>query len=173
MEQGHGERLQRGFSGPATDVPKTGRLQPLRGTGLAGHPAVPGLGVSTGENMQIQVRHDNHIQGQESLQAYVQSVIEASVDRFAERITRIEAHLGDANGDKSGSDDMRCMLEARVSGVKTIAVTHQAESLSQAIDGAADKLAHALESSIGKLDDKSRRAEGLGHVSADVAAGSP
>jgi ribosome-associated translation inhibitor RaiA len=124
--------------------------------------------------MQIQVRHDNHIQGHESLLAYVQSVIEASVDRFADRVTRVEAHLGDVNGhEKSGSNDMRCMLEARVSGVKTIAVTHQAETLGLAIDGAAAKLAHALESSIGKRDDKAKRGEGLGHVSADVAADVP
>ena len=57
---------------------------------------------------------------------------------------------------------MRCMFEARVAGLKNIAVRHQAESLHLAIEGAADKLTKALESGLGKLQDRQRRHPGTG-----------
>ena len=55
-------------------------------------------------------------------------------------MAHVEAHLGDVNsGGKSGTYDMRCMFEARLAGLKNIAIKHQAESLHLAIEGAADK----------------------------------
>lgn len=124
--------------------------------------------------MQIQVETDNNIEGRQALIDYVQGVILDSVDKYAEHLTHVEAHLGDVNGaEKSGSNDMRCLLEARVSGVKNIAVAHQAESLHLAIDGAAEKLEHALASSLGKLMDKQRRAEAPGHIAADIVEKNP
>jgi hypothetical protein len=43
------------------------------------------------------------------------------------------------------------MLEARLTGLQPIAVTHEAASLRLAIEGAAEKLKHALEHRLGKL----------------------
>jgi ribosome-associated translation inhibitor RaiA len=56
-----------------------------------------------------------------------------------------------------------------VAGVKNIAVTHQAESLHLAIEGAADKLTKALDSTLGKLQDRQRRHAGTGELSAEAA----
>jgi ribosome-associated translation inhibitor RaiA len=44
------------------------------------------------------------------------------------------------------------MLEARMANVQPIAVSHQAESLQLAFEGALDKLERALGRAIGKLD---------------------
>ncbi|RZL32926.1 MAG: hypothetical protein EOP35_19060 [Rubrivivax sp.] len=122
-----------------------------------------------GQVMQVQVETDNHVEGREKLIEHVEGVIRDAVDRYAEQVTHVEAHLGDVNsGDKSGADDMRCMLEARVAGVKNIAVKHQAESLHMAIEGAADKLTKALESTLGKLHDRERRHAGTGELSAEL-----
>lgn len=119
--------------------------------------------------MQIQVETDNHIEGKQDLQAHVESVILDAVDRHADQVTHVEAHLGDLNsGAKSGPDDMRCMLEARVAGHPPIAVTHRAENLHMAIDGAADKLQAALDTLLGKQTDRQRRAQGTGELSADL-----
>lgn len=119
--------------------------------------------------MQVQVKTDNHVEGREKLIAHVEGVIRDAVDRFEDEVTHVEAHLGDVNSDeKSGADDMRCMLEARLAGVKNIAVTHQDESLHLAIEGAAGKLTKALESALGKLQDRQRRRAGTGELSADV-----
>ena len=37
-------------------------------------------------------------------------------ERFSAHITRVEVHLGDENAGKRGSDDKRCMMEARLEG---------------------------------------------------------
>ena len=122
-----------------------------------------------GNAVQVQVNTDNHIEGREALIEHVQGVIRDAVDRYEDDVTRIEAHLGDVNSaDKAGPDDMRCVFEARVAGMKPIAVKHQAESLHLAIEGAADKLTKALESTLGKLHDRQRRRPGTGELSADV-----
>jgi ribosomal subunit interface protein len=119
--------------------------------------------------VQVQVNTDNHIEGREALIEHVEGVIRDAVDRYEDDVTHVEAHLGDVNSnDKSGSDDKRCMFEARVAGLKNIAVKHQAESLHMAIEGAADKLTKALDSTIGKLQDRQRRHPGTGELSADV-----
>jgi ribosome-associated translation inhibitor RaiA len=107
--------------------------------------------------MQVQVRTDNHIAGDQRLETYVQSVVEGTLERFARQITRVEVHLGDQNGPKSGQDDMRCMMEARLAGRQPVAVTEQAASLDEAIDGAANKLARMLESTLGQLRDQARQ----------------
>ncbi len=118
----------------------------------------------------MQVETDNHVEGRQALIEHVEGVIRDAVDRYQGRVTHVEAHLGDVNsGEKSGADDMRCLLEARVAGLKNIAVKHHAESLHQAIEGAAGKLTNALDSALGKLHDRERRHAGTGELSADVA----
>lgn len=106
--------------------------------------------------MQIQVNTDHNIHGGEDLTRRVQQMIEGSVSHLSERITRIEAHLSDENSsNKHGANDKRCMLEARLAGLDPIAVTHMAESMQLAIDGATEKLERALENKLGKLNDRS------------------
>jgi ribosomal subunit interface protein len=119
--------------------------------------------------MQVQVETDNHIEGREKLIEHVEGVIRDAVDRYEDQVTHVEAHLGDVNsGDKSGSNDMRCMFEARLAGLKNIAVKHHAENLHLAIEGAADKLTKALEAALGKQQDRQRRRRGTGELSAEV-----
>ena len=101
--------------------------------------------------MLVQVNTDNHIEGKQQLQAHVEAVILDAVAHHAEQVTHVVAHLGDVNSTaKSGADDLRCLLEVRLAGHKPMAVSHSAESLHQAIDGAADKLQAALDTQLGK-----------------------
>jgi ribosome-associated translation inhibitor RaiA len=106
--------------------------------------------------MHIQVNTDSHIEGREELASHVKGVVEGALSRFSDRITRVEVHLSAQNGDKSGLDDKRCMMEARLEGRQPTAVTHQAASLADAVDGAADKLKRSLESTLGRLKDARR-----------------
>jgi hypothetical protein len=62
------------------------------------------------------------------------------------------------NGDKPGPHDLSCRLEARPKGHQPLSVLHKADTLEQAIDGAATKLDHALEHLFGKLQGKPRAA---------------
>jgi ribosomal subunit interface protein len=107
--------------------------------------------------MQIQVNSDNHIQSSQRLEEWVRTTIESTLDRYEEDLTRVEVHLSDENGDKPGPHDLRCQLEARPKGHQPISVTHKADSLEQAIDGATEKLEHALEHLFGKLRQTPRR----------------
>lgn len=100
--------------------------------------------------MQVQVNHDNHVKIGEKVSQRLTRILESSLSQFADRITRVEMHLGDENAGKGGNSDKRCMLEARLANLPPIAVTHQAESLQLAFDGALKKLEHALSHAIGK-----------------------
>jgi ribosome-associated translation inhibitor RaiA len=104
--------------------------------------------------MQIQVNTDSNIEGHEKLTAHVRSVVESALCRFSDRITRVEVHLSDQNGDRSGHDDKRCMMEARLKGRRPTAVTHHAATLGQAVDGAADRMQRSIESALGRLRDQ-------------------
>ena len=101
-----------------------------------------------------EVNTDNHIQGDERLHEYTQTTVRGAVDRFASQITRLEVHLTDENSHKSAGQDKRCMIEARLEGLKPLAVTHHAPHMNQAIQGAADKLEKALDHALGKLSDR-------------------
>jgi len=120
--------------------------------------------------MQVQVETDNHIQNHEDLARYVESVVADHVDRFEDNITSVQVHLHDDNGpDKKGADDFRCLMEARLAKLKPVAVSQRADNLHQAINGAGEKLGRALDSALGKLEDRKRHAVGLGHLSAPDA----
>jgi len=104
--------------------------------------------------MQIQVNSDNHIESSIRLEEWVRTTVEATLERYEEDLTRVEVHIRDENGDKPGQHDIRCQMEARPKGHQPISVTHKADALDQAVEGAAEKLNHALEHLFGKLRDK-------------------
>ena len=101
--------------------------------------------------MQILVNTDNTITGHEELAEQVRTTVESKLGRFSEHVTRIEVHIGDENSHKGGGDDKRCMMEARLEGRPPTTVSHRASTIHLAIDGAAAKLARAIENTIGRL----------------------
>jgi len=107
--------------------------------------------------MQIQINTDRNINGHEALASRVSSAIEAALSRFKEHISRIEVHLRDENSTKKdGTDDMRCLLEARLAGKDPLAVTHNAATTLEAVDGALEKLIRLLDTNLGRQRDKRR-----------------
>jgi ribosome-associated translation inhibitor RaiA len=111
------------------------------------------------ERMRIQTNTGRNITGSEGLAAHARTVIEGALARFSDRITRVEVHLSDENGARGGVEDKRCMMEARLEGRQPIAVTHQAATVEQAMEGAANKLKRAIESTIGRLRDGDARTD--------------
>lgn len=101
--------------------------------------------------MQIQVNTDENIEGGEDLSARVSTEIHARLDRFSQHITRIEVHLSDEDGEKSGGSDKRCLIEARLEGRQPEVASERATTLEGACSGAARKLQRALEATLGKL----------------------
>jgi ribosome-associated translation inhibitor RaiA len=107
--------------------------------------------------MQIQINTDRHIEGQERLAEWASGVVEQALSRVSDGITRVEVHLSDENAGRSGQHDQQCVMEARLEGRQPIAVTHQAATMDQAVNGAAEKLTGAIESIIGRRRDQHRR----------------
>jgi len=104
--------------------------------------------------MQIQVNTDSRVEGSEKLSAYLRGVVEKALSHYSDRITRVEVHLSDQKAGKRAPGGKRCMMEARLTGRSPTAVTHDAESLDHAIDGAAIKIQRAIESELGRLRDQ-------------------
>jgi ribosome-associated translation inhibitor RaiA len=110
--------------------------------------------------MQIQINTDKNVEGTEQFSAHARQVIESALGRFRDRITRVEAHLSDENSEKSGPNDKRCAMEARLEGRKSTAVTHSAATVEAALDGAAAKLARVIEHTLARLmTEASRRTD--------------
>ena len=101
--------------------------------------------------MTIQVNTDKNIEGSEKLRAYLTSFISEELSRFSKQITRVKVHLSDDNGPKEGLNDKRCMIEARLEGMKPIAVTNHADTHELAVEGAIEKLKTSLETITGRL----------------------
>ena len=100
--------------------------------------------------MQVQLNTDARIQGQDSLAAWVEAELKDRLARFRDQITRIEVHLSDVNGERVGGDEKRCLLEARLTGRRPVAVSHSAGKVADAVRGAADKMLRAVDSALGK-----------------------
>lgn len=102
--------------------------------------------------MQIQFNTDSNIEGNIQLAQEMEAVVRDTLDRFSAKITRVEVHLSDQNSDqKFGTDDKRCLLEARLAGLQPIVVSHEAATVEQAVEGAAEKMKRSLESTLGRL----------------------
>lgn len=100
--------------------------------------------------MQIQVNTDHHVKGGDLLKKYVDGLLNDSLNSFKDEVTRIEVHISDENSHKGGDDDLRCTMEARLRGLKPIAVTHNAENIDAAIAGAADRITRSVRKTIEK-----------------------
>jgi len=108
--------------------------------------------------MQVLLHADPNTDGRHRMQEHLELVMKDALGRFGERITRVEAHLSDANSQaKAGPDDIHCTLEARVVAMDPIVVKDHAGSAHQAIDGAVRKLKRAVASELEKHDPRSHR----------------
>jgi len=101
--------------------------------------------------MKIQFNTDKNVSLGIEQKDYFTSLISEEICRFSPQISRLEIHFSDEDGSKDGLDDKRCLIEARLAGMKPIAVTDHANTSEQAIFGAIDKLKTSLETITGRL----------------------
>ena len=103
--------------------------------------------------MLIQVNTDGNIEGGEKFTNYVESDVGNLLSRVSDHLTRLEIHLSDQNGAKTGSNDKRCLMEARPEGRQPVIVSHEAATVEDAWTGAAKKLVRLLEADLGRIGD--------------------
>ncbi|WP_026435485.1 HPF/RaiA family ribosome-associated protein [Acidovorax sp. JHL-9] len=107
--------------------------------------------------MQVQVHTDDHIQGGESLAQWIQDEAGTRLVRFRDHLTRVEVFLSDVDAGKSGVEDKRCRVEARVANRPPVTVTADADKMAAAFIGAMDKLMRALDADLGRAKDRHGR----------------
>jgi ribosome-associated translation inhibitor RaiA len=97
--------------------------------------------------VQIQINTDRNIASDDQIHGQVEELVSGSLGRFGERVTRVEVHLSDVNGQKGGRD-IRCVMEARLAGFPPVAVDDQAETIQAAVHGAVGKLERVLDTRV-------------------------
>ena len=108
--------------------------------------------------MQILLHSDSNTDGGHLMADHLHTVVQDAMARFAERVTRVEAYLSDANSlAKSSDGDIHCTLEARLVGHDAIVVKDQATNAHQAIEGAVRKLKRAVGTELAKHEPRGHR----------------
>jgi ribosome-associated translation inhibitor RaiA len=108
--------------------------------------------------MQIQINTDHTISEHARLDEYVRSVVKSAIGRFDEHVNRVDVHLSNENKEKGVDGGNYCMMEARVAGYEPVVVRDHGADLHQSISTAAGKLKRALDSALGRLNDKKMHA---------------
>ncbi len=104
--------------------------------------------------MKVQFNTDKTINGDADNQAYFSDMISKKLDRYDSHITRIEVHLSDENGKKDGSNDIKCLLEARFEGKQPVTVSAQEDTMIKAVAASIDKMKAALDTVLGKIQNR-------------------
>ncbi len=94
--------------------------------------------------MRVQVNSDKTVDVNDGLKAAVKTHLTKSFERYGGRITRVEVHLSDMNGNRGGDMDKRCLMEVRPAGMDPVAVTNNGASVDDAWKGATRKMVRKL-----------------------------
>ena len=105
--------------------------------------------------MKIQVNTHSSIEGSDALTLQVETTVRSALDRYGDRLTRVEAHLEEDDGATGNSQSsVRCLLEARPAGMDPVVVTASASTSEQACHDAARKMQGLLTSKFGRVDSR-------------------
>ena len=100
--------------------------------------------------MMIQINAGN-VQVSEAIAAHREDEVNKAMRHFSDRVTRVEAHLHDDNGPKSGLDK-RCTLEVRLAGFDPLTVEELSADMYAAIQQASHKLERAVRHKLERHD---------------------
>ena len=100
--------------------------------------------------MNIQVNSDKTINVDATLTLLVKDKSTNALDRFAEKLTRVEIHLSDIDNQKTGRPDKRCLIEVRPAGDRPLATSAIAATTESAVDAALGKMKRSLTTFFGK-----------------------
>lgn len=108
--------------------------------------------------MQVLLHSAPHTDARHGMADHLEAVVKAALNRFGERVTRVEGHLTDDDGSaKAGANGVQCTLEARLLGLDAVVVEERAGNAHQAIEGAVRKLKRVVGAAIAKHDPRGQR----------------
>ena len=109
-------------------------------------------------SMQIIINSDNQVDLQENQIDQWQTEIAEAHERFQDWITRLEIHLNDENSQtKGGSNDIRCLMEARPASKQPVSIEVRSASVDRAIREATNTLQRRLNDIAEKARTESRK----------------
>lgn len=107
--------------------------------------------------MLVQIKTDNHIEGNARMQEWVRAEVEGTLQRFSPQLTRAEVFFSDLNSHKNAQVDKQCTLEVRLAGLDPIAVTKDAGTVEAALDAALETMTLTLDARLEKQHEKKGR----------------
>ncbi len=113
--------------------------------------------------MLIQVNTDHNVDTDADGVRRIEDQVASALTRFEGDLTRVEVHLGDESAGRETADDIRCVLEARPTGLDPVVVSHHAASEDEALGGAVDKLEALLTRLFERRSDRRGRDTIRGH----------
>jgi hypothetical protein len=115
--------------------------------------------------MEIEVRTDRHVAGDEGLIDFVRERVATQLGSYARQITAVEVHLREESGARKGPPELTCMVEVRLAGSAPVVVRRRAPSKDEVIASALDGVRGALGRLLGRLDTVHAGAETIRHTS--------
>jgi hypothetical protein len=106
--------------------------------------------------MEVQVRTDRHVRGQEDLISFIGFEVVDGLGPCAERVVSAHVHLVAETVSRAGAE-LRCVLEVRPRGHAPLAVTHRATTKDAAVRGAVSDMRGVLERMFRRIDEARRR----------------
>jgi hypothetical protein len=100
--------------------------------------------------MKILVNSDSSIAMDAKLAMDIMGEATELLDRFSDRLTRVEIHLSDVNRGKTGRVDKKCIVEVRPARMKPMVATAQTADVATAVSQAMRKTVRALNTTLGK-----------------------
>jgi hypothetical protein len=94
--------------------------------------------------MKVQVNSDRTIAVDTRLTHFVEAEASRILSRFGGRLTRVEVHLSDVDGRKTGQVDKRCLIEARPKGARPRTASAKAGTIPSALNAALGKMRRSL-----------------------------
>lgn len=79
-----------------------------------------------------------------AIEQHIESKVRSALQRFSSRLTRVEVHVADMNGQKRGADDKRVVIEARPAGMDPISVESRGADLYEVVRAGTKKLREVL-----------------------------
>ncbi len=103
--------------------------------------------------MQVIINSNNQVDLNKDRIQDLETTVADAMERFSSWITRVEVHLTDENSaSKGGSDDIRCLMEARPAHQQPVSIEVRAST----VDHAIAEGTKTLERRLGTMADKAR-----------------
>lgn len=102
--------------------------------------------------MLVQINTDSRVECSEDATAAMEARLRERLARFADRLTRIEVHLRDVDGDRNGPQGIEAKIEVRPAGGEPMVTTDNGADAEAAMAGALRKVVDSLDRAFGKQD---------------------